>query len=160
MIQHLQYHQNQIKITITLTQLVMVSDKPFCEIVNLGLESQSYHVFYNNDKNNIYSRKVFSLTNLICNMFEFLDFKSLTQYLKAYVNWMYDSYDLPAICFLNLCEYIAKAKQQDSNHLIGMENDDEDESLKNATKTVNYVDAANSVHVKRFKNSEGIDMKN
>ena len=56
---------------------------------------------------------------------------------------MYDSYDPAAICFLNLRECIAKAKQ-DWNYLIGMEND--------VKEAVEYVDAVNSF--------ESIDMKN
>ena len=64
---------------------------------------------------------------------------------KVCVNWMYDSYDPTAICFLNLHECIAKPKQQDwepfnSKKKNGMENDDdEDELLKNIKQAVNYV---------------------
>ena len=143
--QHLQHHQNQLKITIILSQIgdivshlqTAVSDQKFrfeadrlvinniyksCQTSNMIDESQSGNIFYYNDKSHIYSLEVLSLKNLICNMFEFLDLR----------------------------ECIAKAKQQDWNHLFGMEN--------NVKETVEYVDAVNSFE--RFKNIKGIDMKN
>ena len=82
-IQHLQDHHNQMKITIILSQVgnivshlqTTMCDKQFRFLNNVDKsfrtsnmihELHSYNIFYNNDN---------------CDMFEFSDFKSLIKYL-------------------------------------------------------------------------------